>query len=54
MYRFASFRSPLRKLSDICVIKQLEAASCHYTDEEMIIYVCNTKERMEKLRLLFQ
>ncbi|EMD43170.1 Hypothetical protein EHI5A_123110 [Entamoeba histolytica KU27] len=46
---FASFRSPLRKVHDMCVIKQLESVSCHYNDEEMALYVCYGKEGLEKL-----
>ena len=48
-FHFASFRSPLRKFNDICVIKQLESLCCQYSVEEMLLYVCNGIDNFNKI-----
>ncbi|ELP87353.1 hypothetical protein EIN_096100 [Entamoeba invadens IP1] len=48
-YYRTTFRSPLRKLFDICVLRQIEAMNCKYGVEQMVITVCGTAERLQML-----
>ncbi|ELP92363.1 hypothetical protein EIN_441830 [Entamoeba invadens IP1] len=51
MYYYSTFRSPLRRFADLCVLRQIDAAINNLTDEKMTKYVSgDTIEEFKELK----